>query len=196
MTRPSFRWARALLLLSGAAGGWLALAAASIPRLLEAHPADGLRPVALTATLASALLMATATWLLLLLFIELGSALLVEPSARRRRVSLPARAGVAALVALALGSGTSAAVATSPGPLPSPDRPESHGPTHLEVRPGDSLWRLATEHLVGERARLASVQEAVQTLYETNQGVIGPDPDHIRPGTRLRVPAPRGEQSP
>ena len=74
--------------------------------------------------------------------------------------------------------------------LPLPDRPTGALPggartshRHLlpvsrvvVVRPGDTLWALAGQSPAWHR------------LYAHNRGVIGPDPDLIRPGQRLRLP--------
>lgn len=46
------------------------------------------------------------------------------------------------------------------------------------VRPGDTLWDLADQTPAWHR------------LYTLNRDVIGPDPDLIRPGQRLRLPHP------
>lgn len=46
------------------------------------------------------------------------------------------------------------------------------------VRPGDTLWALAGQGPAWHR------------LYALNRDVIGPDPDLIRPGQRLRLPHP------
>ncbi|NSC22134.1 LysM peptidoglycan-binding domain-containing protein [Streptomyces albus subsp. chlorinus] len=52
------------------------------------------------------------------------------------------------------------------------------GRHRVTVRPGDSLSRLAAEH---------DVAGGWQELYERNHGVVGDDPDLIRPGQHLRV---------
>ncbi|WP_395656100.1 LysM peptidoglycan-binding domain-containing protein [Nocardioides sp.] len=80
-------------------------------------------------------------------------------------------------------------VASAIAGLPLPDRP--HGgvtsaprpdPAPLvTVRPGDTLWDLAAEHL-GDGARWTE-------LYAANRSAIGADPDLIRPAERLRIPA-------
>jgi len=49
-----------------------------------------------------------------------------------------------------------------------------------EVRPGDTLWQVAANHLNdGNRWR---------EIFELNQDVV-PSPDKLKPGTRLRLPA-------
>lgn len=64
----------------------------------------------------------------------------------------------------------------------------------VRVRPGDSLWEL-TEELVRTRSGSTSVPvQAIdrgwRLLHRTNRLAVGPDPDLLRPGTLLRVPAP------
>lgn len=55
------------------------------------------------------------------------------------------------------------------------------------VRPGDSLWKIAVQAL-GEDTHPASIESWWRDLYELNRPVIGPDPDLIHPGLRLRLP--------
>jgi LysM repeat protein len=52
---------------------------------------------------------------------------------------------------------------------------------------GDSLWRIAAEHL-GPQASDAEIAEAWPAWYAANADVIGDDPDLIYPGQELRVP--------
>jgi len=104
----------------------------------------------------------------------------------------------------------SSATASAEGPLPVPARPvgavhpESRPGTQpadnqaeprpeLVVRPGDSLWRLAEQRL-HPSASAEEVAVLVHRLHHRNRGVIGPDPDLIRPGQRLAVP-PRPHRS-
>lgn len=56
------------------------------------------------------------------------------------------------------------------------------------VRPGDSLWSITDDLL--RRPTAVRVARAWPHLYAANRDVIGPDPDLIRPGMRLVVPAP------
>ena len=55
------------------------------------------------------------------------------------------------------------------------------------VRRGDTLWDIAARHL-GAGAGAAEVARAWPRWYAANRSVIGPEPDLIRPGQRLRVP--------
>ena len=61
------------------------------------------------------------------------------------------------------------------------------------VRAGDSLWRIAAQHLaaqhLGADATDADVARYVAAVYAANQQVIGPDPDLLLPGEHLDFPA-------
>jgi len=57
----------------------------------------------------------------------------------------------------------------------------------IVVRSGDSLWRLAAEHL-GSPADDARIAAAWPRWYATNRSVIGADPNLIQPGQHLRAP--------
>ncbi len=78
-----------------------------------------------------------------------------------------------------------------PQALPLPNRPlgEPTAPASrvLVVRPGDTLWALASRQLP-PHASDARVASAVRRWHAVNRAVIGPDPDLIRPGQRLRAP--------
>ena len=67
-------------------------------------------------------------------------------------------------------------------------RPQRSGPPEtVLVRPGDCLWRLASE-LIGTGSPDTDVARTMQALYRANRAAIGPDPDLIFPGTRLKTP--------
>lgn len=89
---------------------------------------------------------------------------------------------------------TPATVAAEPGPLaPEPRRhPSDAQAAHHEVvvRPGDSLWGLASREL-GPSATDLEIARFWPQLYSANHDVLGPDPDRLLPGTVLRVPARR-----
>jgi len=73
--------------------------------------------------------------------------------------------------------------------LPLPERAEgSAHPTHdaVVVRPGDTLWALAEQHLP-DRATDRQVSALWHAVYRRNRGVIGPDPDLILPGQVLKL---------
>lgn len=74
-------------------------------------------------------------------------------------------------------------------PAPSPGlsgaRPE---PRSVIVRPGDTLWEIASRDL-RPGADTAAISAAWHELYALNRSLIGPDPDLIHPGLRLRLPS-------
>jgi nucleoid-associated protein YgaU len=55
------------------------------------------------------------------------------------------------------------------------------------VRPGDSLWRIAAEHLPAG-ATAQQIATAWPHWYAANRAVIGADPNHITPGQILHPP--------
>jgi hypothetical protein len=65
-------------------------------------------------------------------------------------------------------------------------------PAVVVVRPGDTLWQLARADLArggpAPTADASAVAQRVREIYDANRAVIGPDPDVIRPGQRLRMP--------
>ncbi|HEX2239805.1 MAG TPA: LysM domain-containing protein [Actinomycetota bacterium] len=59
-------------------------------------------------------------------------------------------------------------------------------PAHHVVMPGDSLWSIARSWLgTDDPERIAAVWPLI---YRANKGVIGPDPNLIRPGQVLEMP--------
>jgi len=73
--------------------------------------------------------------------------------------------------------------------LPLPDRAEGAAhPKHRDVvvHPGDTLWALAERDLP-EPATDRRVTAHWHDVYRRNRGVIGPDPDLIRPGQVLKL---------
>lgn len=83
--------------------------------------------------------------------------------------------------------------------LPLPDRPSGsvvrghapapvtgHGHAYV-VQPGDSLWAITAVHLP-RGASDARVARCTTALHRLNRDVVGPDPDVVRPGQRLRMP--------
>ena len=77
--------------------------------------------------------------------------------------------------------------------LPLPDRAVAtpdrarHTARTVRVGPGDTLWSLAAGDLPAgsSDARIAARWHAI---YHANRSLIGPDPDLIVPGLRLRLP--------
>jgi hypothetical protein len=88
-----------------------------------------------------------------------------------------------------LGSATGCPPACAAGldGLPLPDLPIAHDSRPVVVRPGDTLWGIAEQHLLPD-APDADVLELVGRIHRINRALIGPDPDLIFPGTHLTVP--------
>jgi len=63
------------------------------------------------------------------------------------------------------------------------------------VRGGDSLWSIAAAHL-GPDDRPAAIARAWPRWFAANRGVVGADPDRLRPGEHLRTPRPRRRPPP
>jgi nucleoid-associated protein YgaU len=139
---------------------------------------------------------------------------LAGPAARRTAAALLG-AGLAGLPVWAAPAhaGRPAPVgASAPGPTSdderpgvpagwTPDRPAAPRPAGREratvvraavvravvVRPGDTLWGIAAAHLPGDPTT-AGVAAAWPRWYAANRREIGPDPDLLLPGQRLRPP--------
>jgi hypothetical protein len=77
---------------------------------------------------------------------------------------------------------TAVAAVERSGPMPA-----GHPPRSVVVRPGESLWTIAADHL-GSAATTARVAAAWPRWYAANVAVIGPDPDLVAVGTVLAVP--------
>jgi hypothetical protein len=123
-----------------------------------------------------------------------------RPPAGVRRVVLAACG-----VALASGVGAPARAADEPphrhvrgvallSGLPLPDRavapsrtPRPRTPATAVVRPGDSLWSIATRDLPSDASDRAVTRRWL-AIYAANRSLIGPDPDVIEPGQRLHLP--------
>jgi hypothetical protein len=109
-----------------------------------------------------------------------------------RRVVLAA-CGVVLVGAVAhpsYGAGPHGHRAASLSGLPLPDRAVAGAVRDRRtvlVRPGDTLWSLAARDLPADSpdARIAARWHAI---YTANRSLIGPDPDVIVPGLRLRLP--------
>lgn len=72
---------------------------------------------------------------------------------------------------------------------PAPSAPRPSAAVVHQVRPGDSLWRIARAQL-GARASPAAVAAYVVAVHRANRVRIGADPDLIHPGLELRLPSP------
>ncbi|MGH3366179.1 MAG: LysM peptidoglycan-binding domain-containing protein [Nocardioidaceae bacterium] len=77
------------------------------------------------------------------------------------------------------------------GDLPMPDRVSGHQvpetDARLTVRPGDTLWAIATRHL-HSTASGREIAAAWPVWFRVNRARLGSDPDLIHPRTRLLVP--------
>lgn len=88
-------------------------------------------------------------------------------------------------------------LAATPAPKPAPaiglvsqqQRRHTRVREELVVRPGDSLWSLTARRL-GPAASTAAIAAQWPRLYAANRDAIGHDPNLIRPGQRLVLPAP------
>jgi nucleoid-associated protein YgaU len=67
-------------------------------------------------------------------------------------------------------------------------RAPAHRATRVRVRAGDCLWDLAEARLA-DAASPQEVERAWRSLYRANRSRIGSDPDLLRPGTDLVLPA-------
>jgi nucleoid-associated protein YgaU len=61
-------------------------------------------------------------------------------------------------------------------------------PDAVVVRPGDTLWSIAASRLGPGTPTDAAVDAAWRRLYAHNRSTVGPRPDLIHPGARLRMP--------
>jgi LysM domain len=68
---------------------------------------------------------------------------------------------------------------------PAPGRRLDAGEHTVEA--GDTLWDIASAHLVPAERSAATIHRYWQRIYRANRSVIGADPDLIHPGTRLGV---------
>jgi hypothetical protein len=103
-------------------------------------------------------------------------------------------AGIAPAHASDTGSGST--IDSALDGLPLPERAEGAAPhvnaahrAQVVVRPGDSLWRLARDHLPSGASN-AEVVALVASLYAVNRPTIGPDPDRLTAGQHLDLPHP------
>lgn len=71
---------------------------------------------------------------------------------------------------------------------PAPVRPSA--PAAVVVRPGDTLWGIAADHLP-TGAGPAAIAQAWPAWWSANRAAIGSDPDLIHPGTPLVPPTAR-----
>lgn len=73
--------------------------------------------------------------------------------------------------------------------VPAPTEPGPSAPaTSYDVRPGDSLWSIARAHL-DTGATAAQIAYLVDEIYAASAAAIGSDPDLLRVGTTVTIPA-------
>lgn len=95
--------------------------------------------------------------------------------------------------------GSTAPDATAaPAPAPAPVSEPAPGPTVVEVKHGDSLWKIAERHLEanGGQASNTEIQNLVNRIYEDNKGVIGSNPNLIFDHQSLVIDHPSVDASP
>lgn len=73
-------------------------------------------------------------------------------------------------------------------PVSRPPAPGRTSPSQVRVRPGDCLWNIAAAHLPAGSTAMEIDQEW-RRWYRTNRDLIGTNPDLLRVGVELRVPA-------
>ncbi|WP_139017719.1 LysM peptidoglycan-binding domain-containing protein [Brachybacterium squillarum] len=78
--------------------------------------------------------------------------------------------------------------------VPGPEDPPAEPPGTVVVDEGDTLWSLADELLGDGPESDAEIAAAWPVLYQHNHEVIGDDPDRLRPGQVLQVPAGLDQQ--
>lgn len=107
----------------------------------------------------------------------------------------------APLPPLGWGEGPAPAAEQDPSPVPvhtTADRPSgatapggrAPAPTRIVVvHQGDSLWSISDDLLGPGASDPARIAAAWPLLHDANRAVIGDDPDRLRPGQQLTVPA-------
>ena len=70
--------------------------------------------------------------------------------------------------------------------------PGEGGAVEVVVRRGDTLWSIAARAL-GPGSTDLEIARAWPDWHEANRAAIGPDPDHLLPGTRLQAPTSTSE---
>lgn len=195
---------------ASAACALAAVGAATAPPAVARERRPGLPPFASALTdLAEVVLCLASLWLAVATVLAAAGALL-GPGSLPARVAL--RVSPRAwrrLLAVVLGSAIVIAPAytgaaspeSTDGPrlagLRLPDRPvggaaapaDGGAAAVVVVRRGDTLWDIAAASLPAG-ADDAGRAAACHRWYSANRAVIGPDPDLLLPGTRLRSPEP------
>jgi LysM domain len=102
-------------------------------------------------------------------------------SGQLRGLALPDRATGAGLA-------TAARTAISRRPSAGTSGHAQRSPRFVDVRPGDSLWRIA-QTLLPPGATNGEIAREWHRIHQANSDRIGADPDLIHPGTRLTLPS-------
>lgn len=81
---------------------------------------------------------------------------------------------------------------TDPATPATPATPAAPAASTVEVKHGDSLWKIAERHLEanGGQASNAEIQKLVNHVYETNKAVIGDNPNLIFDHQKLVIDMP------
>ena len=176
--------------------------AAAVRALVEPPPGD---PTGALLAAVALVAQALAAWLLLTAVLTAGGRLPgLLGRACRGAAARTAPAALRRAVALGLGLGVVVApsgVAAADAPVPPPrpalaadldwpglERDPARPVDTVVVRRGDTLWGIAAAHLPST-ASDARVAAAWPAWYAANRGVIGNDPDLVRPGQRLSPPS-------
>ena len=138
-----------------------------------------------------------------------------SPVLAQQRAALGALAATGAGAALPLVTATAPAVATPvPGPSaatraaadptpsdptpsdptpsdPTPSAPSASAPSAGTTRTDGTTHVVRTGEYLTEIARDLCVPGGWQTIYQQNRAVVGPDPNLVRPGQRLRIAVTR-----
>ena len=86
---------------------------------------------------------------------------------------------------------TTAAPKPAPAPAgPTVTAPQAGGAKRYVVVRGDTLWEI-TQRQLGPAASADQIARTWQDVYDANRAVIGSNPDLIRPGQTLTIPALR-----
>lgn len=117
--------------------------------------------------------------------IALGALIGAALGTRQSPLASQGTAGARPTIVLATPAPPPVSIAASPSPSAAAPAPgvasPSSGATMYEVQPGDTLRSIA-EQQYGDATLWPRV-------YDANRDVIGPDPDALRAGMQLRLPA-------
>jgi nucleoid-associated protein YgaU len=188
---------RCLVVATGLTAALWGAAAVGIRSLVDPAGARTLDPAGALERCCIAALVLVAVWAWLQGLAGVTDAWRGMPTADRSGVRGLALAACGVALATALAPAAVAAEGSAgDGPpadplsgLPLPDRAEGRAAPRaapVVVRTGDTLWALAQRRLP-HSATDRQVTEGWHSIYRRNRGVIGPDPDLIRPGQVLKL---------